>query len=95
MFKILLLRSGAGYLILALSRRFGSGCRFAASADLPLADETPDHASIRRFHQTIRKLALSAALLSETNRPLDALGLIAQRDTLGKNRPALRAGVAH
>ena len=34
------------------------------------------HASIWRFRQTIEKLGLSAVLLSETNRQLDALGLI-------------------
>jgi hypothetical protein len=34
------------------------------------------HASIWRFRQMIKKLGLSAALLSETNRQLDALGLI-------------------
>jgi IS5 family transposase len=44
--------------------------------------ETPDHASIWRFRQTIDKLDLSAALLSETNRQLDALGLIVKRGTL-------------
>jgi hypothetical protein len=49
---------------------------------LPLEVDTPDHASIWRFRQTIDKLGLSAALLSETNRQLDALGLIAKRGTL-------------
>ena len=44
--------------------------------------ETPDHASIWRFRQTIDKLGLSAALLAETNRQLDALGLIVKRGTL-------------
>ena len=52
--------------------RFGTGCRFAG---LPLEVETSDHASIWRFRQTIAKLGLSAALLMETNRQLDALGL--------------------
>jgi hypothetical protein len=42
---------------------------------MPLEVDTPDHASIWRFLQTIDKLGLSAALLSETNRRLDALGL--------------------
>jgi transposase, IS5 family len=44
--------------------------------------ETPDHASIRRFRRTIETLGLSAGLLSETNRQLDALGLIVKRGTL-------------
>jgi hypothetical protein len=42
---------------------------------LPLEVDTPDRASIWLFHQTIDKLGLSAALLSETNPQLDALGL--------------------
>jgi transposase, IS5 family len=49
---------------------------------LPLQADTPDHASIWRFRQTIDKLDLSAVLLSETNRQLDALGLIVKRGTL-------------
>ena len=44
--------------------------------------ETPDHGSIWRFRQTIDKLGLSATLLAETNRQLDALGLIVNRGTL-------------
>ncbi len=37
---------------------------------------------IRRFRQTIDELGLSATLLLETNRQLDALGLIVERGTL-------------
>jgi IS5 family transposase len=44
--------------------------------------ETPDHASIWRFRQRIDKLGLSASLRVETNRQLEALGLIARRGTL-------------
>ena len=44
--------------------------------------ETPDHASIWRFSQTTEKLGLSAALLAETNRQLDALGLMVKRIAL-------------
>ena len=49
---------------------------------LPLEAETPDHASIWRFRQTLEKLDLSSTLLFETNRQLDALGLIVKRGTL-------------
>ena len=49
---------------------------------MPLQADTPDHASIWRFRQTIDKLDLSAILLSETDRQLDALGLIVKRGTL-------------
>jgi IS5 family transposase len=55
---------------------------FRRFCGLPLEIDTPDHASIWRFRQTIDKLGLSAALLSETNRQLDALGLIVKRSTL-------------
>jgi transposase, IS5 family len=55
---------------------------FRRFCGLPLEMETPDHASIWRFRQTIDKLGLSAALLAEANRQLDALGLIVKRGTL-------------
>jgi IS5 family transposase len=51
---------------------------FRRFCGLSLEADTPDHASIWRFRQTIDKLGLSAALLSETNRQPDALGLIAK-----------------
>ncbi len=49
---------------------------------IPLDRETPDHASILRFRQTIDKLGLSQALMSEANRQLDARGLIIKSGTL-------------
>ncbi len=55
---------------------------FRRFCGLPLAAETPDHASIWRFRQTLDKLRLSGALLAEANRQLDALGLIVKRGTL-------------
>jgi hypothetical protein len=44
--------------------------------------ETPDHASIWRFRQTIDKLGLSSALLAEINRQLEARGFVIKRGTL-------------
>jgi len=55
---------------------------FRRFCGLPLDMETPDHASIWRFRQTIDKLGLSAGLLAEVNRQLDALGLVVKRGTL-------------
>ena len=55
---------------------------FRRFCGLPLEVETPDHASIWRFRQTIEELGLSGALLAETNRQLDALGLVVKRGTL-------------
>ena len=67
------------------SRRRGSGARrlsFRRFCGLPLDRETPDHASIWRFRQTIDRLGLSEALLAEGNRQLDARGLVVKRGTL-------------
>ena len=55
---------------------------FRRFCGLPLEVETPDHASIWRFRQTIDKLGLSGRLLAEVNRQLDALGLMVKRGTL-------------
>ena len=52
------------------------------SHGLPLEMETPDHASIWRFRQTIDKLGLSPKLLAEVNRQLDARGFVIKRGTL-------------
>jgi transposase, IS5 family len=49
---------------------------------LTLDMETPDHASIWRFRQTIDKLGLSTKLLAEVNRQLDALGFVIKRGAL-------------
>jgi transposase, IS5 family len=54
---------------------------FRRFCGLPLDVETPDHASIRRFRQTIDRLGLSVGLLTEVNWRLDALGLIIKRGT--------------
>jgi transposase, IS5 family len=81
MFKILLVQKCRTHSDPALG-----GCSdwlsFRRFCGLSLVAHTPDHASIWRFRQTIDKLGLSAALLSEPNRQLDALGLIVKRGTL-------------
>lgn len=64
---------------------------FRRFCGLPLEVETPDHASIWRFRQTIDKLGLSGALLAETNRQLDALGLVVKRgDARGRDADRCR-----
>ena len=64
---------GTNDVTLIAQRRFGP----KTGAGLPLEAELPGpHGSIWRFRQTIEMHGLSAALLSETNRQLDALGLI-------------------
>ena len=66
----------------AARRRCATGCLFRRFCGLPLDMETPDHASIWPFRQTIDKLGLSAALLAEVNRQLDARGFVIRRGTL-------------
>jgi IS5 family transposase len=55
---------------------------FRRFCGIPLDRETPDHASIWRFRQTIDKLGLAQPLLAEANRQLDARGLIIKSGTL-------------
>src|SRR6516164_2486202 len=55
---------------------------FRRFCGISLDRDTPDHASIRRFRETIDKLGLWEALLAETKRQLDARGLIVERGAL-------------
>jgi transposase, IS5 family len=82
MFKILLLQQWHTLSDPGAEEAVGDRLSFRRFCGLPLEVETPDHASIWRFRQTIDKLDLSAALLAETNRQLDVLGLIVKRGTL-------------
>ena len=82
MFKILLLQQWHTLSDPGAEEAVQDRLSFRRFCGLPLEVDTPDHASIWRFRQTIDKLGLSAALLSETNRQLDALGLIVKRGTL-------------
>src|ERR1700744_4352623 len=82
MFKILLLQQWHTLPDPAAEEAVRDRLSFRRFCGLPLEVETPDHASIWRFRQTIDKLGLSAVLLLETNRQLDALGLIVKRGTM-------------
>jgi transposase, IS5 family len=82
MFKILLVQQWHALSDPGAEEAVRDRLSFRRFCGLPLEADTPDHASIWRFRQTIDKLGLSAALLSETNRQLDALGLIVKRGTL-------------
>src|SRR5271170_5024318 len=82
MFKILLLQQWHTLSDPGAEEAVRDRLSFRRFCGLPLEVETPDHASIWRFRQTVDKLGLSAALLSETNRQLDALGLVVKRGTL-------------
>ena len=82
MFKILLLEQWHTLSDPGAEEAVRDRLSFRRFCGLPLEVETPDHASIWRFRQTIDKLGLSAALLVETNRQLDALGLVVKRGTL-------------
>jgi IS5 family transposase len=82
MFKIVLLQQWHTLSDPAAEEAVRDRLSFRRFCGLPLEMETPDHASIWRFRQTIDKLGLSGRLLAEVNRQLDALGLIVKRGTL-------------
>jgi IS5 family transposase len=82
MFKILLVQQWHTLTDPGAEEAVRDRLSFRRFCGLPLEAETPDHASIWRFRQTIDKLSLSAALLLETNRQLDVLGLVVKRGTL-------------
>jgi transposase, IS5 family len=82
MLKILLLQQWHTLSDPAAEEAVRDRLSFRRFCGLPLDMETPDHASIWRFRQTIETLGLSTALLAETNRQLDALGLMIKRGTL-------------
>jgi IS5 family transposase len=82
MFKILLVQQWHTLTDPGAEEAVRDRLSFRRLCGLPLEAETPDHASIWRFRQTIDKLSLSAALLLETNRQLDVLGLVVKRGTL-------------
>jgi transposase, IS5 family len=83
MFKIVLLQQWHTLSDPAAEEAVRDRLSFRRFCRLPLDMETPDHASIWRFRQTIDKLGLSGRLFAEVNRQLDALGLIVKRGTLG------------
>ena len=82
MFKILLVQQWHTLTDPGAEEAVRDRLSFRRFCGLPLEAETPDHTSIWRFRQTIDKLGLSAALLLETNRQLDGLGLVVKHGTL-------------
>ena len=82
MFKIVLLQQWHTLSDPAAEEAVRDRLSFRRFCGLPLDVETPDHASIWRFRQTIDKLGLSTKLLAEVNRQLDALGFVIKRGTL-------------
>src|ERR1700722_10530353 len=82
LFKIVLLQQWHTLSDPAAEEAVRARLSFRRFCGLPLDMETPDHASIWRFRQTIDKLGLSTKLLGEVNRQLDALGFVIKRGTL-------------
>ena len=82
MFKILLLQQWHTLSDPAAEEAVRDRLSFRRFCGLPLDVETPDHASIWRFRQTIDKLGLSSALLVELNRQIEARGFVIKRGTL-------------
>jgi transposase, IS5 family len=75
MFKILLLQQWHTLSDPGAEEAVRDRLSFRRFCGLPLEVETPDHASIWRFRQTIDKLGLSTKLLAEVNRQLEAIPL--------------------
>src|SRR6516162_3334763 len=82
MFKIILLQQWYTLSDPAAEEAVRDRLSFRRFCGIPLDRETPDHSSIWRFRQTLDSLGLSAALLAEVNRQLEACGLIVKRGTL-------------
>ena len=82
MFKIVLLQQWRTLYDPAAEEAVRDRLSFRRFCGLPLDVETPEHASIWRFRQTIDKLGLSVGLLAEVNRQLDARGFVIKRGTL-------------
>jgi hypothetical protein len=82
MFKILLVQQWHGLSDPGAEEAVRDRLSFRRFCGLPRDMETPDHASIWRFRQTIDKLGLSTMLLAEVNRQLDARGFVIKRGTL-------------
>jgi Transposase domain (DUF772) len=94
MFKILLVQQWHTLSDPAAEEAVRDRLSFRRFCGLPLDMETPDHASIWRFRQTIDKLGLSAALLAEVNRQLDARGFVIKRGTAHRRDPHRRRSEA-
>ena len=82
MFKIVLLQQWHGLSDPGAEEAVRDRLSFRRFCGLPLDMETPDHASIWQFRQTIDKLGLSVGLLAEVNRQLDARGFVIKRGAL-------------
>ena len=95
MFKILLVQQRRTLFGPGAEEAVRDRLSFRRFCGLALEAETPHPASIWRSRQTIDKLGLSAALLSETNRQLDAPGpIIRSKPGRGCSIPGRRASAA-
>jgi len=82
MFKIILLQQWYTLSDPAMEEALRDRLSFRRFCGIPLDRQTPDHSSIWRFRQTVHALGLTASLLAEVNRQLDARGLMIKRGTL-------------
>jgi IS5 family transposase len=82
MFKILLLQQWHGLSDPEAAEAVRDRLSFRRFCGLPLEVETPDHASIWRFRQTIDKLGLSTKLLGRSTGSSTQRGLMIKRGAL-------------
>src|SRR4051794_41473942 len=80
--KLVLLQQWYGLSDEGLEAAVDDRLSFRRFAGIPLAESVPDHSSIWRFREQLAGRGLTAKLLAEVNRQLDAKGLILRRGTL-------------
>lgn len=82
MFKALLLQQWYGLSDPEAEAALYDRLSFRRFCGFALHDETPDHVTIHRFREALRREGLDAALMEEIERQIDARGLIVRQGTL-------------
>jgi IS5 family transposase len=82
MFKALLLQQWHGLSDPALEASIEDRLSFRRFCGFALDAETPDHVTIHRFRETLRRLGLADRVFEEVNRQIDNRGLILRQGTL-------------
>ncbi len=82
MFKALLLQQWHGLSDPALEASIEDRLSFRRFCGFALDAETPDHVTIHRFRETLRKHGLAERVFEEVNRQIDNHGLILRQGTL-------------
>lgn len=82
MFKAILLQQWHGLSDPELEAALADRLSFRRFCGFALHDATPDHVTIHRFREALRRARLDEALVAEIDRQLDARALVLRRGTL-------------